>query len=199
MTFLRDRQRAAEVWRRFRHDGELFTSMREDGIWVVRVGATAERTLELFHELAAELTGTVQLSLVRLRDEAGWHGSQLALADVREGIARLRVPLASAGGVEVSVYTADDQLTVSAQLALHLWSRSDRWRDFLLSRGLQERRAIPDRRWARSREDFATSPALDGVIESIASVLSLSLSRSPATAPADAAAATAAPAAESRS
>lgn len=179
MAFLRESQPAAEAWRRFRRDAEVFACLREGGMWVTRVGATAERTLEIFHDLTAELEGTVQLSLARLRDGAHWQGSQLALADVREGVARLRVPLAVCGGVEVSIWTHDDQLSVSAQLTLHLFSRRDRWRDLLVARGLEERRAIPDRRWARSRDDFAASPALDRVIDSIAGTLMLGRAASP--------------------
>ena len=177
MAFLRDREPAVEVWRRFRLEHDAFMSTRDGGTWVTRVGATAERTLELFHELTAELTGAVRLSMTRMRDGTSWHGEQLALADVREAVARLRVPLATTGGVEVSVVTDDDQLSVSPQLVLHAFSRSDRWGALLVARGLQLRRSIPDRRWARSVGDFAESPALDGVLGSIAG--SLSLARDP--------------------
>ena len=173
MGILRDREAPAEVWRRFRPVIDTFTSARDGGAWMTRVGATAERSLELFHDLTAELTDPVRFSMTRLCDGASWHGEQLALADVREAVARLRVPLAVTGGVEVSVFTSDDQLSVSPQLVLHCFGTTDRWRPLLVARELREQRAIPDRRWARSREDFAVSPALDVVLDSIAATLNL--------------------------
>jgi hypothetical protein len=164
MAFLRARLPATVVWPRFRAGVDEFTCEPVGTAWAVHIAAGAERTAELFHELTDEMPGAVSLSITRARDGTVWRGDALALTDVRESVARLRAPITAVGGFEVSIYTADDQLALSAQLELYAYARSDRWRYLLQHRGFVEREAIADRRWARSTEDFVVSAEADAAI-----------------------------------
>ena len=164
MAFLRARLPATVVWTRFRPGLDEFTCRRDGNVWAVCIAAGAERTAELFHELTDELPAVVSLSITRARDGRSWRGDLLSLADVRESVARLRVPLAAVGGYEVSIQTPDDQLALTPQLSLYVYARSDRWRYLLLSRGLVERSVIADRRWARTVDDFVVSTGADAAV-----------------------------------
>ena len=96
-----------------------------------------------------------------------------ALPDVRDAIARLKVPLATYGGVEISLYTADDQLTLTPQLELFIYARSDRWLYLLQGKGLEERAALADRSWRAQGWDRAPAPTLSAAIATAAERLSL--------------------------
>lgn len=164
MAFLRARLPAVVIWPRFRSGVDEFSCTADGGVWVVRMAAGAERTAALFHGLTDEMPPVVNAAIVRARDGAAWRGDSLALADVRESMARLRPPIAAVGGFELSVYTADDQLTLTPQIELYIYARSDRWRYLLQRRGMVERDAIADRRWARSVDDFVASAEADAAV-----------------------------------
>jgi len=60
-------------------------------------------------------------------------GSDMALPDVRDAVARLKVPLSTYGGVEITLFTPEDQLTLTPQIELFIYSRSDRWMYLLIA------------------------------------------------------------------
>lgn len=184
MSLVRGEAEAVEVARRFRRDADHFACWREGDWWVLRTDAPAERTAELFHELSAELPGTVALSLVRVRDGQGWEGRDLALADVREEVARLRAPVARTGGLVVTAWGDDRQLALSAQLSTWAWARTPTWRTAAGRAGLVERpRAqLGDRRWASRPAELPGSRELDAVVASIVGRLGLAPVAAPRTA-----------------
>jgi hypothetical protein len=92
---------------------------------------------------------------------------------VRDAIARLKVPLATYGGVELSLYTPDDQLTLTPQLELYIFSRSDRWIYLLQGKGLEERASLADRSWRSQSWDRALAPSLTAAISAAAERLAL--------------------------
>lgn len=173
MTFLRARLPETVVWPRFRSGVDEFSCGCDGDVWVVHIAAGAERTAELFHELTDEMPAVVSVAIERARDSVAWRGEALSLGDVRESLARLRAPIVSVGGFELSVYTPDDQLTLTPQLELYVYARSDRWRYLLLRRGLVERDAVADRRWARSVEDFVQSAEADAAVSAAVDRLGL--------------------------
>ena len=67
------------------------------------------------------------------------------LPDVRDTIARLKLLLARFGGVELSVYTPEDQLTLNPHLELFIYSRTDRWLYLLEGEGWRSRRGCARR------------------------------------------------------
>ena len=102
-----------------------------------------------------------------------WKGETIALPDVRDAVARLKVPLATYGGVEFSLYTPDDQLTLTPQLELFIFGRSDRWLYLLQGKGLEERASLADRSWRSEAWDRAPAPTLTSAITAAAERLSL--------------------------
>src|SRR5688500_254619 len=127
MVFFRGRQPDSSIWRRFRTGADGFTFVKESDYYAAHVVANAERVVDLLHVLTAHLPPAVDLVVSDKRSGRSWKGENLALPDVRDAIARLKVPLAAAGGVEVAVYSVEDQITLNPHLELFIYSRTDSW------------------------------------------------------------------------
>jgi len=152
-------------------DGFTFSSRDEH--YEAYVGANAERVVDLFYTLSELLAPAIDTVIEDLRSQTVWKGETIALPDVRDAVARLKVPLATYGGVEFSLYTADDQLTLTPQLELFIFGRSDRWLYLLQGKGLEERASLADRSWRSEAWDRAPAPTLTSAIAAAAERLSL--------------------------
>jgi hypothetical protein len=162
------------VWRRFRSGTDGFTFSRsEDDICEAHVAANAERAVDLFYTLTEHLPPAVDVVLHDKRTGHEWIGEDVALPDVRDTIARIKVPLATYGGVEISVYSPADQLTLTAQLELYAYARSDRWLYLLLRNGLEECDRSGDRNWRGQPWNRNPSPVLSNAIDTAATRLPL--------------------------
>ena len=84
--------------------------------------------------------------------------------DCEIAIARLKLPLSVYGGVELAVYTTDDQITLSPGLELFVYARSDRWLYILLGKGLVEQDRITGTRWDEDAP-LSDAPELETAIE----------------------------------
>ena len=169
----RGRNPEISVWRRFRSGVDGFTFDKEGDHYEAYVGANAERVVDLFYTLSEQLAPAIDCVVADLRSETSWHGESIALPDVRDAIARLKVPLATYGGVEFTLYTADDQLTLTPQLELFIYSRTDKWLYLLQGKGLEERAALADRSWRSQAWDRAPAPTLSAAIAAAAERLAL--------------------------
>ena len=164
MMFFRGKQPDGSIWKRFRASMDGFTFVHEDDYYAAHVVANAERVVDLFHALSEQLSPAVDLVIDDKRAGRVWKGDALALPDVRDALARLKVLLAQHGGVEVSVHTADDQLTLNPYLELFIYARTDRWLYMLEGKGLQEQRLVRTKSWKVKREDFPAAPELDSAV-----------------------------------
>ena len=169
----RGRQPAASVWRRFRSDADEFTAVEADGYVEVRVAPNAERAVDLLNALAEQMPPAVDVYLEDVRARRAWRGTDVALPDVREAISRLKVPLAAYGGVEFAVYTADDQLTLTPDLTLYVYARSDRWIYVLQSFGLIESRTPARDTYQITADELGEAPELDEALATAADRLGL--------------------------
>ena len=80
----RGRQPEAVVWRRFRSGLDGFTFAREDDHYVARIVTNAERALDLFHALSANLPPAVDVALEDRRTARAYAtGSPLARPPTR--------------------------------------------------------------------------------------------------------------------
>lgn len=158
---------------RFRSGEDWFVVSRVDGVLCTIVGATAERTVDLLHVLSLNLDPAVDVRIRDVRSGRCWIGTLLGLPDVREAIGRLRLPLAAYGAVEVCLFTGDDQLTLTPELLLVIYSRTDRWSYLLDGMGLLERADVPLPTWIPSATALRQEPQLLQAIESAAARLSL--------------------------
>jgi hypothetical protein len=159
--------------RRFRPTSEWFVASRDRGVYVARIGTTAERALDLMQVLAAYLDPTVDVVIDDVRSGAEWLGVDVPLPALRDVLGRLRVPLATFGGVELTVIGPDDQLSLTPELLIVIYSRSDRWYFLLDGLGLRERAALPAPTWASSRSALKPSPELAAALTAAAARLGL--------------------------
>jgi hypothetical protein len=171
--FFRGRQPEASIWRRFRSGLDGFTFVKESDYYAAHVVANAERVVDLFHVLTEQLPPAVNVAVEDLRSSRSWSGENLALPDVRDAIARLKVPLAAAGGVEFAVFTSEDQVTLNQHLELFIYARTDRWLYILQGKGLQEQRTVRTKSWKVKRTDLPPAPELVAAIAAAAERLGL--------------------------
>ncbi len=169
----RGRNPDTTVWKRFRSGTDGFTFTKNGEIFEAYVAANAERVVDLFYTLSEQLAPAIDVVIEDLRSETTWKGESIALPDVRDAIARLKVPLATHGGVEISLYTPDDQLSLTAQLELYIYARSDRWIYLLEGKGLEERASLAYRSWGSASWDRARAPSLSAAISAAAERLGL--------------------------
>ena len=146
---------------------------RADGVVCTRVGATSERVVDVWHALAASLDPPVDVCVHDVRTGREWQGALLALPDVREAMGRLRLPLAAYGGVEMSVFTDKDQLTLTPEMLLVIYSRTDRWAFLLDGMGLAERSVMPQPAWVPARDALRPEAQLEQVLQATAERLQL--------------------------
>jgi hypothetical protein len=169
----RHRTPATRVAERFRLGEAIFSDRVTDGLHEVRVGASMERSLELLYALAEHLPPVVDCSIECLRSKRRYVGEGLSLPEVRDTIGRLKVPLMQSGGVELAVYTAEDQLVLTPMLELWIYSKTDRWVYLLVGEGLEQVNEVPARAWKVGRDEFSGAPELVSAIEKTAERLTL--------------------------
>jgi hypothetical protein len=167
----RGRQPEAAVWRRFRSGLDGFTFRRDGELFEARVVTNAERALDLFHNLASSLPPAVDVAIEDRRRGLAWAGVGAALPDVRDAVGRLKLPLAAYGGVELAVYTPDEQLTLTPALELYAHARTDRWLYILLGRGLVEQERLDGKHLDVSA--MPPAPELAAVVDAVVAQLSL--------------------------
>lgn len=173
MVFFRGRQPETSVWRRFRSGLDGFTFVREADYYAAHVVTNAERGVDLFHVLLEHFPPAVDVTIDDRRRRRSWSGTAVALPDVQDAIGRLKAPLAAAGGVEIAIYTTEDQLTINSHLELFLYGRSDRWLYLLMGLGLEERRVVATRSWKLNRHDFEPAPELADALDATVARLGL--------------------------
>jgi hypothetical protein len=171
--FFRGRQPEASIWRRFRVSADGFTFAQEEDLFTAHVVANAERVVDLFYTLTEQLPPAVDVVIDDLRSGRSWKAESAPLPDVREALARLKNLIARYGGVEVSVYTGDDQLTLNPYLELFIYSRTDRWLYLLEGKGLEEQSHVQRKSWKTSRQHFPAAPDLVNAVTAAAERLGL--------------------------
>ena len=176
MMLFRTRTPDSTVWKRFRSGQDGFTFTREGDVYEAKVVANAERVVDLFYTLSELMAPAVDVYIHDARSETSWQGQTIALPDVRDAVARLKVPLSTYGGVEITLFTSEDQLTLSPQLELFIYSRSDRWVYLLNSMNLEERASLEERLWGIQSWEKAPAPALSDAVAAAAERLDIKTS-----------------------
>ena len=171
--FFRGRQPEASIWRRFRVSSDGFTFAQEDDHFTAHVVANAERVVDLFYTLTEELPPAVDVVVEDLRSGRSWKGEAVPLPDIRESLARLKNLLGRFGGVELSIYTAEDQLTLNPYLELYVYARTDRWLYLLEGKGLEEQGRVRTKSWKTNRQHFPAAPDLVNAVTAAAERLGL--------------------------
>jgi hypothetical protein len=173
MVFIRGPEHEASPWRRFRGDGDGFVFGDRGALCEAVVMANADRTVELYLALAEHLPPAVTMELDDVRSGVRWRGEDLALVDARDAIARVKAGIATHAGVEVTLVGTDDQLTLTPNLELFAYARTDRWLYLLQGKGLRQRRALRARSWRLARHEFAPAPAMTAALRDLVGRLGL--------------------------
>ena len=173
MTLFRTKTADSTVWKRFRSGQDGFTFTRTGDIYEAKVVANAERVVDLFYTLSELMAPAVDVHMHDARSKTTWNGQTIALPDVRDAVARLKVPLSTYGGVEITIFSPEDQLTLSPQLELFIYSRSDRWMYLLTSMNLEERASLEERLWGMESWERIPAPALSDAVAAAAERLSI--------------------------
>jgi hypothetical protein len=155
--FLRGRETQSTVWQRFRAPEDTFSVRRADGVVELCVRGNAARIVDLFLALLGELPPALSVSIDDVRSSTRWSGEGLALPDVNEALARLKVPLTTFAGADVCVWSPEEQVTLTAWLDLYVHAVHARWVYLLLGHGLREAAATPRRSWRVARDQFPPS------------------------------------------
>ncbi|WP_396216297.1 hypothetical protein [Gemmatimonas sp.] len=158
---------------RFRTGLDWFVISHAQDVTCIRIGATAERVVDMMHALSVYLDPAVDLRIDDARTGRRWQGALLALPEVRETIGRLRLPLAAYGGVEVSLFTDNDQLTLTPEMLIVIYARTDRWAFLLDGMGLLERTTAPAPNWMPLRSALRAEPQLAHALQAAADRLGL--------------------------
>jgi hypothetical protein len=173
MVFIRGPHPAAEIWRSFRGTGDGFTFRDRDGVCEALVMANADRVVELYLALAEHLPPAIRVEIHDLRAGTRWQGDDQALVDARDAVARLKGALAGNGGVEFTLVGSDDQLTLTANLEIFIYARSDRWLYLLQGKGLRRLARLRPRSWRLAAGEFAPAPAMCAAVQDVAERLGL--------------------------
>jgi hypothetical protein len=173
MVFIRGPEHEASIWRHFRGDGDGFVFGDRGALCEAVVMANADRAVELYLALAEHLPPAVTVELDDVRGGVRWRGEDLALVDARDAIARSKTGIAAHAGVEVTLAGTDDQLTLTPNLELFAYARTDRWLYLLQGKGLRRRRSLRPRSWRLARHEFPPSPAMASAVRDMVERLGL--------------------------
>ena len=155
---------ASEVAIRFHRDSAWSVASRDGDVRIWRVQAPSERAVDLFLRLSSHLDAVVDVAIEHPRDGRSWFGALRELNETREALARLRWPLSSNGGVELTLVTADDQVSLMPTLDLFIYARSDRWCALLEGEGILAREIAPPPLWLPSQVPWSPAPDLSAAL-----------------------------------
>ena len=174
MTFFGDRPVGSSFWQRFRTAPEGFTAVHEaGGYWAFHVVCGAARLVELHEALLGDLSGTVSVAIDDRHTRRAWKGEGCEATAVRAAVAALRAPLATHGGVEITVFTEHDQVTLNPMLEVFIYSHSERWASVLEGKGLAEQRMVRTRSWRVGQPDVGAAPELSDAVAAAVRALGL--------------------------
>src|SRR5436853_7745917 len=115
----------------------------------------------------------VEVMIYEARPETSCRTDAVAAPDIRDAVATLNMTLSTYDGVEITLFTSEDQLTLSPQLELYIYSRSDRWVYLLNSMNLEERASLEERLWGIQSWERAPAPALSDAVAAAAESLDI--------------------------
>jgi hypothetical protein len=154
-------------------DGFVFG--RRDGIFEARIHANADRAIDLFLACFDHLPPALSLDIDDARSGDRWIGAELANDDVRDAIARAKLQLSTTAGMEITVFSEDEQISLTPNLQVIVYAKSDRWLYLLQGKGLKRAQSLQPRSWALARDEFP--PSTDSMRALGAIVLRLRLVR----------------------
>ncbi len=173
MALFREPVPEVSVWRRFRDASDIYAVMRRDGLVGSRAIGNSEAMVELFVEMVPEFPNLFSLTVDDWRNQRTWRADGVTQAALLDAFYTMRVPLIGAGGVEFTLDSGSDQLSLSAHLEVVTWSATDRWLYLLDRAGLRERPRVRGRLWRPARGAFPPATTLSAVVRTFVKSLAL--------------------------
>lgn len=173
MAFFRGPVPEVSVWRRFRDASDMYSVMRRDGLVGTRAVGNSEAMVELFLEMVPEFPNLFTLTVDDWRNDRVWRAEGVTQSALLDAFYTLRVALIGAGGVEFTLESGSEQLSLSAHLEVVTWSATDRWLYLLDRAGLRERPRVRGRLWRPMRLAFAPAGTLSAGVATFAKSLAL--------------------------
>ncbi len=173
MAFFRGPVPEVSVWRRFRDATDTYAVMRRDGLVGTRAIGNAEAMVELFLEMIPEFPNIFSLTVDDWRNDRIWRAEGVTQSALLDAFYSLRVPIIGAGGVEFTLDSAADQLSISAHLEVVTWSSTDRWLYLHERAGLRERPRVRGRLWRPARGTFPPAGTLTAGVRTLVRSLAL--------------------------
>jgi hypothetical protein len=152
--FIRGADTGQSAWQATRRSGEGFAFGLHRGLHEAQVAPNAERAVELFVALLEHVGPFGRCVIDDWRTARGWAGEDLATGDVRDAVARARPVLSTHAGVEISVMAGGEQITLTANLMIHVFAPTDRWLYLLHGKGLRRVPRLRRRSWLLARGEF---------------------------------------------
>lgn len=172
--FFKDRPVGGSIWQRFRTAAEGFTVLHEEGkVWEWHVVTNAERVVKTFADLVGELPDVVSIDITDAHADRSWRGERCDRVGVLGAIAPLREQLVAHGGVEITVFGDDDQITLNPVMEIFVYAKTNRWTEILAGTGLVEERLVRTQSWKLRRSGLTPEPALSDAVAAAAESLRL--------------------------
>lgn len=171
--FIRGDHPEAVIWHRLRPTIDGFVFGRRGAWFEAQLMPNADRTLDLLLAMLEHFPPAVRVHLDDWRSNRQWEDVELATLDVRDAVARARAGLSTFAGVELSVMSEDEQLTLSGNLELFVHAATDRWLYLLQGKGLRRLPSLRPRSWRLARHEFAASDASEAAVRLIVDRLQL--------------------------
>ena len=171
--FIRTRERMADMWHRFRPPEEGFVFNERDGLFEARIVPKATRAIDLFLLLSFHLDSSVRVAVEDVRRGRMWHADSVALTYAREAMAGVGSLLLTYAGVEVAMLDRVNQVTLTSQLEIFVYSRTERWFYFLRDLGIRQYRSLESRSWMLERDEFPSTLELSTAVDAMVKRLEL--------------------------
>jgi hypothetical protein len=162
--FIRGPQPESVIWHHFRSGADGFAFGERDGLYEAQLVSNADRTVELYLAILEHFAPAVTLRLDDWRSGQRWGAEALGLTDVRDAVARVKHALAAHAGTEVSVISAQEQATLTANLEIFVFADTDRWLYLLQGKGLRRLVSLRRRSWRLQRGEFGAADAAASAI-----------------------------------
>jgi hypothetical protein len=161
------------VWRRFRDTTDAFAVLRNGALTGARAIGNAEAMVELFLEMVPEFPNIFSLTVDDWRGGAVWHADSVTQAAFLDAFYALRIPVSGAGGVEFTLASEGEQLSLSSHLEVVAWAPTDRWLYLMERAGLREKSQLRGRLWRPARGAFPAAPSLASGLDAFVAALVL--------------------------
>jgi hypothetical protein len=169
----RDAQPEASVRQRFEPHVDAFAVERAGGMTSIRVLASAAHATDHLLALLDAMPEALRVSVRETATGAVLAASACRRDDVVAALRESAPAVARFGGIELTVASGDDELSLSADVELVIRARTDRWVYLLEGRGAEQHDVLPAPAWRMPAEAFPEAAERRAALGALAAQLGL--------------------------